>query len=176
MKFFLTADCHFNHSGIIAYTKRPFKTVDHMNEELIRRWNQVVKPDDLTYHVGDFAFKNSGRKFEQHLNGSIVHIVGNHDYNNQVKTLIQRADLEIGNKTFLVMHQPPLVGEQLSYTYSGVICGHVHDHWKVSIHQDNDGLIPVINVGVDVWGFTPVSLSAFLKFYDHVKNHAECLK
>ena len=172
MKIFFTADCHFGHGKIILYTHRPYKNVNHMDEELIRRWNKTVSGNDLVYHVGDFAFKNSGQKFEQRLNGSIVHIAGNHDRNNQVKTLITSADMEFGNKLFLVRHHPPVEPEDISDVYDGILCGHVHDHWKVNIYR---GCIPIINVGTDVWDFTPVSIASLLKFYDYIKNHAECL-
>lgn len=79
MKVFFSADCHFGHANIIKYAKRPFKNINYMNEELVKQWNKVVSSDDLVYHVGDFAFKGQGRKYEYRLNGDIVHIKGNHD-------------------------------------------------------------------------------------------------
>jgi len=31
----------------------------NMNEGLIKRWNDRVKPEDTVFHIGDFCFKNS---------------------------------------------------------------------------------------------------------------------
>lgn len=168
MTIYFTADCHFNHKNIIKYTKRPFKNVNEMNFELIRRWNEIVSPNDLVYHVGDFAFKNKRetRKIEKQLNGTIVHIRGNHDWNSGVKTLIEDATMVFGNEVVLVQHRPP---EAVSPSYTLVLCGHVHDKWKYKII---DGVI-VINVGVDVWDYKPVSTTRILKYLHKIRKELE---
>ena len=51
---FFTSDTHFNHKAIISYCSRPFESVEEMNDRLIDNWNQVVKPSDTVYHLGDF--------------------------------------------------------------------------------------------------------------------------
>ena len=33
------ADWHYAHANILAFDNRPFKTVEEMNEELVKRWN-----------------------------------------------------------------------------------------------------------------------------------------
>lgn len=33
------ADWHYAHANILAFDNRPFKTVEKMNEELVKRWN-----------------------------------------------------------------------------------------------------------------------------------------
>ena len=53
---FFTSDTHFHHDNIIRFCNRPFKDVYHMDEELIKRWNEKVGPDDIIYHLGDFAW------------------------------------------------------------------------------------------------------------------------
>ena len=56
-----TSDTHFGHNNIIKFCKRPWKTTEEMNEALIERWNSVVKPDDIVFHLGDFAFAANSR-------------------------------------------------------------------------------------------------------------------
>ena len=46
-RLFFTSDTHFNHTNILQYCNRPFKTVDQMNETIITNWNNVVEPDDV---------------------------------------------------------------------------------------------------------------------------------
>lgn len=45
-RLFFTSDTHFNHTNILRYCNRPFKTVGQMNETIITNWNNVVGPDD----------------------------------------------------------------------------------------------------------------------------------
>lgn len=81
-KTFFTSDTHFGHFNIIRYCNRPFETVAEMDEELIKRWNTVVKPEDTVWHLGDFSFYMSKEKVTsivKQLNGTIYLVKGNHD-------------------------------------------------------------------------------------------------
>jgi calcineurin-like phosphoesterase family protein len=172
-RIWFTSDCHFGHSNIIGYTNRPFKDVNHMNEELIKRWNHKVNPNDLVYHIGDFSFKSGVTRniYEDRLNGTIVHILGNHDYNNSVKTLIVSAKMEFGNKRFLVQHRPPDKDTYVE-SFDAVLVGHVHNKWK---HIFLNG-VPIINIGTDVWGFEPITIDTILKYYDRIINESSPVK
>lgn len=85
----VTSDTHWNHVNILRFTDsntgklvRPdFKDVTDMNETMIRNWNNVVKPGDKVYHLGDVFFgdKEWFQKMWPRLNGSKRLIVGNHD-------------------------------------------------------------------------------------------------
>ena len=83
MNNFFTADQHFCHENIITkFVFRPFQDVEHMNSELIRRFNSRVKPGDTVYHLGDFKMTNNGPNTHEllgKLNGRHVLIKGNHD-------------------------------------------------------------------------------------------------
>ena len=52
-----------------------------MDLNLIQNWNSVVKPDDIVFDLGDFAFATNGRWQElfNQLNGHHYLILGNHD-------------------------------------------------------------------------------------------------
>ena len=75
------SDTHFGHKNILEYEKehRPFNTVEEMNETIIERWNSVVKPKDLVYHLGDFCFGKSALAIASRLNGRKILVLGNHD-------------------------------------------------------------------------------------------------
>ena len=60
MNRYFTADTHFGHGNIIKYCNRPFKNHLEMDDELIRRWNNVVSNEDEVYHLGDFEFGAPG--------------------------------------------------------------------------------------------------------------------
>lgn len=55
-KIYLISDTHWGDFGeIIRYEGRPFKSGQEMNVALIDNWNQVVEPDNIIYHLGDFT-------------------------------------------------------------------------------------------------------------------------
>ena len=81
-KIYFTSDLHFGHENVIKFDNRPFKTVEEMDEELIRRWNAKVGKGDLVYVLGDMIWKSRNGDAEQlikSLNGQIILIKGNHD-------------------------------------------------------------------------------------------------
>ena len=53
MNFYIS-DLHIGHANCLAFDNRPFKDVEEMNSEIIKRWNAVVSNDDHIYILGDF--------------------------------------------------------------------------------------------------------------------------
>src|ERR1035437_2859125 len=81
MTTWLSSDSHYNHARISEFCGRPYESVNRMNQDLMERWNSVVKPLDTTYHLGDFAFASKAQisEFRRALKGRIVLVRGNHD-------------------------------------------------------------------------------------------------
>jgi calcineurin-like phosphoesterase family protein len=50
-----------------------------MDEEMIRRWNDRVRPSDKVYHLGDVVINRRALPTLARLNGDKVLIRGNHD-------------------------------------------------------------------------------------------------
>lgn len=74
------SDTHFGHCNIVGYCRPEFADLTSMEETIIERWNATVKPQDLVYHLGDFAWTTKDAiRVRPKLNGSIRLIVGNHD-------------------------------------------------------------------------------------------------
>lgn len=83
---FLTSDTHFGHLGVCKFMRndgvtklRPWDTSEEMDEEMVRRWNERVKPTDKVYHLGDVVINRKALKIMHRLNGDKVLIKGNHD-------------------------------------------------------------------------------------------------
>lgn len=76
-----TADTHYGHCNILNYCNRPFKDHEEMNEGIISHFNEVLRPGDVLYHLGDI--KHSQMTFDNtlgRLNTKEIHlIIGNHD-------------------------------------------------------------------------------------------------
>lgn len=157
---FYTSDHHFNHKKIIEYCNRPFKSIDEMNDEMIHRWNEVVAPADVVYHLGDFAFAVLPimAKFAAQLNGTKVLIKGNHDKSSVTMHAAGFeevfTDLMVGNQ-YLYLHHAPVAETMGWHGAKYHLCGHVHEKWR---RRGN-----IINVGVDVWDFYPKTLEQLLQ-------------
>lgn len=184
MNKWFTSDHHFGHQNIIRYCQRPFKTLDEMNFELTRRWNERVKDNDLVFQVGDFCFKGGaeGGKFpaqtySDNLKGNKIFVKGNHDKNNSNKTNIESITITMGGSKILLIHRPFDVfklKDHINY-FDFVFCGHVHNNWEIKLpgeykYNSISNSIPFINLSVDVWDFMPVSFDEIYKRYQKFKK------
>ncbi|NLW32955.1 MAG: phosphoesterase [Fibrobacter sp.] len=83
MAIFFTSDTHFGHKNIIKYCKRPFSSVEEMDDALIENWNKKISlRGNTVYHLGDFANAHRAEKvleYRKRLNGRIILIEGTHD-------------------------------------------------------------------------------------------------
>jgi len=109
MSWFFTADPHFNHTNIIKYCDRPFKTIEEMNESLIGNWNGLVRTDDTTVIAGDLGFGDM-RPILQRLNGKKILVIGSHDKrtveecSDMFESIERLLDLHIYNQHVVVCH------------------------------------------------------------------------
>jgi len=203
MGVFFTADTHFGHENVIPYCQRPYSSVDEMDEDLVKKWNETVGERDWIFHLGDFAFMDKLRTAAiiARLNGLKVLLKGNHDKRTvkfyldagfvQVYKLPYGASLpfwdtdEKGTATvaFEMSHFPfqHAMGDYDDRDYlteraptQGRLKGTVLVHGHV---HDQWKLRPnMVNVGVDVWDLKPVSLEELLirvRFVGNLPNGNE---
>lgn len=150
MATFFTSDVHFCHANSIKYCNRPFSTVEEMDEALINNWNNIIKPNDTIWSLGDFAFCRI-EKIEQilkKLNGKKHFIFGNHckemrkhaSYLKNEGLLEYFADYkEIKiNNIFVVLCHYPMRAWNKSHYGSYMLHGHCH------------GTLPPFGTSVDV--------------------------
>ena len=81
----LVSDTHFGHAGVCRFTRddgsklRPWDDPAEMDEDMVRAWNERVKPTDKVYHLGDAVINRKALSTLRRLNGDKVLIRGNHD-------------------------------------------------------------------------------------------------
>ena len=80
------ADQHFFDSDVmLLMDKRPFESIDDMNNYMVSRWNETVQKKDEIYVIGDmFSWRDvkDAKKINRilhQLHGRIHLIIGNHD-------------------------------------------------------------------------------------------------
>ena len=169
MRFYI-ADCHFGHDKVRLLDGRPFASVEEMDEAMIANWNARVKGDDTVYVLGDMFFRSTNAEtILQRLKGKKRLIVGNHDgswmtkfdyarYFVSVDSFLETSD---GQHSLTLCHYPLLSWKHARRSY--MIHGHIHndktaDFWPLLAARDN-----VLNAGVDVNGFRPVTFDELLE-------------
>ena len=159
MTNFYTSDNHFDHKNIIRYCNRPFASVEEMNEEMIKRWNAVVSDDDDVYHLGDFAMgKTHPSNFLRRLKGRKHFIPGNHD-SEQTKGLKEwesvspYMEVREAGKFIVLCHYK---FEVFNKSHYGALNFYGHSHGTLPGNNQQ------IDVGVDCWDYTPVTLDQIL--------------
>jgi calcineurin-like phosphoesterase family protein len=175
---FITADQHFHHKNIISFCDRPFTNVLDMDETLINNWNKVVKPQDWVIHLGDFTLEGGriAQEYFSQLNGDIclLSYPWHHD-KRWLKTklpLKSKSGFDIRLWPSMVILEIPQLGRDGYYALTITLCHyplavwdrehyggwhlHAHSHGK----YEGEGYI--LDVGVDIHNFTPISLGNIL--------------
>lgn len=81
MAIFTSADSHFGHKNILRYCHRPFLSIEEHDNTIIDNINNVVGPNDVLYHLGDFSFRGgSPSQYRSRINCRNIFLIrGNHD-------------------------------------------------------------------------------------------------
>lgn len=168
--FLQATTINFGHNKIIKFCNRPFSSVEEMDEEMIKRWNEKIGPRDTVYHLGDFSFDRNPSKYFDRLNGHKILIKGNHDSKAVIKLRWQSIhdmyELRHDRKFIVLCHYSLRVWNKSHY---GSYCLFGHSHGTIPPH----GLS--FDVGVDCHDFYPLSYEDVCKRMDelNISNHAE---
>ena len=102
----------------MRYDSRPFDTIESMDRELIKRWNeQVTSDDDIVYILGDLSWygATATRAILKRLRGRKILIKGNHDkFVKDAPTakmfdeITPYKEITIGNTLVVLCHYPIL--------------------------------------------------------------------
>lgn len=184
-KLWFTSDTHFNHANICSATTkwkdpqtvRNFKSLNEMNDTLVNNINELVMPDDILIHNGDWSFGgfDSIENFRKRLICQNIHLVlGNHDHhidrNKQdcqslfvsvSKYMELSVSHYVGNtlvtNEFVLSHYPIA-------SWNNLARGAIHLHGHVHLPQNKRiGPGKMMDIGVDGNNLYPISTSEILK-------------
>ncbi len=182
-RILFTSDLHFGHENVLRFDERPFASVEEMDTELIRRWNDKVGKGDLVYVLGDMIWKtrsNDAPSLIKSLNGQIILIKGNHDrflHNSKAKAALAGVKdyddicvtLENGEKRRCILSHyfiPMYIGHRYNAVH---LHGHSHNseeatlEYIIAAYLKSKGYKNLIfNVGCMHWGYEPVTLDEIL--------------
>ena len=171
-KTFVYSDPHFGHANICKFTNgdgsklRPWDDVDHMNEDLIRWYNEIVSPEDRVYILGDVAFTVTNiRKYVGRMNGRKILIPGNHE----PKKMAQYIDLfddvrgYVQRQGWIMSHIPIHPGSLSRWKLN--IHGHTHNNRVEEEGYSGSADPRYLCVCVEQTNFRPIELDGIIKKY-----------
>jgi len=169
-KTFIISDTHFGHRNIIKFKDkdgnltRPFKSVEEMDELMVKNWNSVVQPEDRVYHLGDVVMNRRCLEIFNRLNGRICLIKGNHDIF-KLKDYTPYFDdiraYKVYPKHGLILSHIPVHPNQLKGRFKYNIHGHLHQNFVTKEDESIDERY--VNVCVENINYTPLD-------FDDLKN------
>lgn len=186
MTVWITSDWHLGHRNILDLGPgRPFASIDEHDESLIERHNNLVKPNDVVWVLGDVAMGDITQSLAKcaRMNGRKILVCGNHDRPEQHADTPERRDRWIeryqrdggfsvvltryGNQYVYLPNSKRVAVSH--YPYAGENGPERTDRyadrrpidvglWLLHGHVHDQWQVNgrQINVGVDVWGYEPV--------------------
>lgn len=175
---YFTSDWHFNHDKDFIYEPRGFSSVHEMNEAIIERHNEIVKPEDVVYVLGDLCLGGGSdeairknKKIISSLKGEIKIILGNHDTKTRVAmyydcwntNVLGYADVIKYGKQHIYMSHYPSFTSNLDYDKplsARLINVFGHTHSSEKFYEGNPLMY---NVAMDAHNCYPVSIDTVIE-------------
>lgn len=185
-----TSDHHWFHSNILKFTDRQYKTLEEMHEDLIKKWNSVVKPNDIVYILGDNFWNTASASdclnLNNKLRGKKWIVRGNHDkitlsqaLDRGYTMMVEQAVVKIGKYQVRLSHYPYKYGfwkslwSNLKYVLKHKRLPDLNRYnkntkddgmWLLHGHTHSENQVngKQIHVGVDAWNGYPVSSNKIL--------------
>ena len=168
-----TSDPHLGHDKDFVWQARGFESIDEMNAEIIRRWNECISPDDDVYVLGDLTLGDieAGITLIATLNGKLHIMRGNHDTDKKVERYLELPNvvevkyadvLKYGKAVFWMGHYPTITAnyDDDKPWAKHVVCLFGHTHQEQPFYNDNPYMF---NVGMDAHNCTPISIEEIIE-------------
>ncbi len=158
MATFFTGDTHFGDPRALRIDRRPFLGLPAHDSGLLARWNEVVASGDEVWHLGDFALglaEPAMAGLLARLHGRKHLILGNNDTRAAAAlpgwaSVRPYAEIEVDGVGLVLCHYAFRTWRNLGRGWLNL---HGHSHGRLA------PLPRQADVGVDAWGFRPVTLA-----------------
>lgn len=181
---YVTADLHFNHTGLLNYPERAkFRSIDEHDEFIIGRLNATLKPEDTLYILGDVGFRNGtgpqglydlGLKVRRIECARKILVFGNHDHFS-VHEAISRLGFSEAHLGPVYYESPTVPGaiilshEPVREAYDNPYVINVHGH----VHNYALNARGFHNVNIGLTDFHPVEMQRFVDLAKNLKSRNE---
>lgn len=172
---YLISDTHFNHANIIKYCKRPFSNIENMNKVIIQNWNDIVKENDVVFHLGDLGLGKREEVFNlvKNLNGKKYLLKGNHDkwcdstYSDLGFQVIENPYILKEYK--IILSHIPIPDCNIPHGFINVH-GHIHNNKLYECIENYDpkefSLNIHVNVSCEKINYSPINILEINNFFE----------
>lgn len=191
---YFISDLHLGHKNCLAFDNRPFTTVEDNDNEIIRRWNEIVNIDDDVWILGDVSWHNVTKTIEilKQLNGTKHLCIGNHDqgflknkdFRDVFREITTYKEIEI-NGQFVVLSHYPIPCFNRHYYGAYHLYGHVHNGFEHNMMERvkyemvalYDKPCNMYNVGcmMPYMDYTPRTLDEIIAGYEQARGEGDKL-
>jgi calcineurin-like phosphoesterase family protein len=162
VEYWCTSDLHIGHEKIIQYDKQSYTDIYQRDQDIVEKWNEVVRPRDTVFLLGDIGFlapMDYIYSIVSSLNGKKLFLKGNHDSKAQI-----RMFEELGE--YLGLMAEVSIRKQMV-----TLCHYRMDFWRQSnkqswhLHGHSHCCLPdqkhkmTYDVGINGNGMKPLSFS-----------------
>lgn len=171
---FITSDWHFCHNREFIWKARNFSSVNEMNEEIIKRNNKLVKPEDDLYVLGDLLLGGEksleqGLNLISRINGKLHLVRGNHCTDKRWEAFSKLPNVvETKNSIYLkhqgyhfyMSHFPSLTGNNDKFLKQMTLNLFGHTHQKEHFFENSFWMY---NVAMDAHDCYPCNLNDIIQ-------------
>ena len=178
MTIWFGSDFHFDHKNVIDFCNRPFTNITEMNNFIIQRFKDQVKPGDVVYFLGDLQFSTAKVWMESitSIQGVEVHLIqGNHDSKKVCNfkgwiTTSSLKDIKVNDTKIVLCHYP--IEEWRGKNHGSI---HLHGHTHGLKSHKSGYKYKRLDVGYDSIGDVLISFDDVLAritqdYFDYTKN------
>ena len=187
---FFMSDLHCGHKNILGIDRRPYPTIEAMNEYIVRELKTKLRPSDILFDLGDLFWKSTNIKECREVLDSIptkniYKVIGNHDSykhyipenigetNNLCDRFMRVADIydihiktQEGSEYLVSLSHYPILDWNHMYQGGLHIYGHTHGHTDSWVQR---GSRLMVDVGFSA--FLATNYGSFIIPFSEILRH-----
>lgn len=166
IKIYVTSDTFFGRPRI--WKRRGFTSKEDMTEQMIQKWNSVVNPNDIVYHLGNFCWDPITCEYvSTKLNGKINFVLG--EYDQPIRELQSYYDHLILTDIVTIPSLEVVLSHWPLADWPNRKGGWLHIHGNSKNKSDLQKELK-FSANCELWNLTPIDLETLIEISNITKE------